>query len=373
MSVKRLVTCAALTILGCSDAATGNSVPAFDSTNWSPNASGAEPAGEAGDMTGSPAAESPTGEPSAPSNPQPANEAQTAKDLQGGNASDSAGSASPPPAAGDMASPPSGMTNDMQGSNGMTAGMGGAPAMATGNPPNPPAPPAPPAPRVYPALDCSATPAALNGGMQTCSSNSSGTVDAQGWFLWSSGTGGCISTFGQDGAFKATWNNSGDFLARMGLQFDETKTFNQYGTIGANLAFTKTGSAGGYSFIGIYGWSNNPLVEYYIVENSFANGVTTPYGTTQRGTFNVDGATYKVYSGTKQNQPSIHGTATFQQYFSVRQSPRQCGHVSISEHFKAWGNMGMTLGKMYEARILVEAGGGQGSISFTTANVSTGG
>jgi len=189
--------------------------------------------------------------------------------------------------------------------------------------------------------------------------------------MWYSGSGGCIETFtGLGGAFKATWNNSGDFLARMGLQFDETKTFDQYGALGADLAFTKSGSAGGYSFIGIYGWSNNPLVEYYIVENSFGNGPATPYGTSQKGTITVDGASYKVYTGTKTNQPSIHGTATFQQFFSVRQTPRECGHVSISEHFKQWATMGMPLGKMYEARVLVEAGGGSGSIDFTSANVS---
>jgi len=187
--------------------------------------------------------------------------------------------------------------------------------------------------------------------------------------MWFSGNGGCITTYDQP-AFKATWNNSGDYLARMGLAFDETKTFDQYGTIGADLSFTKTGSAGGYSFIGIYGWSNNPLVEYYIVDNSFGNGPATPYATQQRGTFNVDGATYKVYSGTKTNQPSIHGTANFQQFFSVRQTPRQCGHISISEHFKTWASMGMNLGKMYEARILVEAGGGSGSVNFTSAYVS---
>jgi len=188
--------------------------------------------------------------------------------------------------------------------------------------------------------------------------------------MWYSGNGGCMTPYEGPG-FKATWNNSGDYLARMGLAFDETKTFDQYGTIGADLSFTKTGSAGGYSFIGIYGWSNDPLIEYYIVENSFGNGPATPYATTQRGTFNVDGATYRIYSGNKTNQPSIHGTANFQQFFSVRQTPRTCGHVSISEHFKQWAGMGMNLGKMYEARILVEAGGGSGSITFARANVTT--
>jgi hypothetical protein len=189
--------------------------------------------------------------------------------------------------------------------------------------------------------------------------------------MWYSGSNGCMTPYeGLGGAFRATWNNSGDFLARMGQQWDETQTFQQLGTIGADIAFTKTGTGGSYSFIGVYGWSNDPLVEYYIVENSFGNGPATPYATTQRGTVNLDGGTYRIYTGTKNNQPSIHGTATFLQVFSVRQTPRECGHVSVSDHFRQWQTMGINLGKMYEARVLVEAGGGSGSINFTTSRVT---
>jgi hypothetical protein len=218
-------------------------------------------------------------------------------------------------------------------------------------------------------VSCSTTP--LSGGTAHCSSNVSGNVNGLSWTIWSSGSGGCLYTYGSGsgGAFKATWNNSGDFLARVGLQWDETKTYDQYGTVSADYSYTKTGTAGGYSFIGVYGWSNNPLVEYYIVEDWFGSGPPTGGGTL-KGTFNVDGGMYKVYTHTQTNQPSIHGTATFPQYFSVRQTPRQCGHISISEHFKQWASYGMTLGKMYEAKILVEAGGGTGSVDFTTATVT---
>ena len=211
---------------------------------------------------------------------------------------------------------------------------------------------------------------ALTGGTQHYSSNGSGTIGNYTWTIWSSGSGGSITPYGVGAAFKATWNNSGDFLARVGLQWNETKTYDQYGTIAADYAYTKSGTAGGYSFIGIYGWSNNPLVEYYIVEDWFGSGPPTGGGTL-KGTFTVDGGTYKVYTHHQVNQPSIHGTMTFPQFFSVRQTPRQCGHISISEHFKQWASYGMTLGKMYEAKILVEAGGGAGSIDFTTASVTS--
>ena len=216
-------------------------------------------------------------------------------------------------------------------------------------------------------VNCSAPP--LTGGTQHCSSNASGTANSYTWTIWSSGSGGCMTTYGTGAAYKATWNNSGDFLAREGFQWDETKTYDQLGTISADFAYTKTGSGGGYSFIGIYGWSNNPLVEYYIVEDWYGSGPPTGGGQKQ-GTLDVDGGTYDIYTHTQNNQPSIHGNATFPQFFSVRRTARQCGHISISEHFKKWGSLGMNLGKMYEAKILVEVGGGSGSIDFSTASMT---
>src|SRR6185295_8876669 len=150
------------------------------------------------------------------------------------------GGAAPPAADGMTAGngqPGNGQPGNGQPGNGM--GNGGAAA-----------PPPPPAPPVIPPLNCAAPPPVPAGGAQSCTVNASGNVDGQSWFMWYSGSGGCMTPYEGPG-FKATWNNSGDYLARMGLAFDETKTFDQYGTIGADLSFTKTGSAGGYSFIGV--------------------------------------------------------------------------------------------------------------------------
>ncbi len=230
-----------------------------------------------------------------------------------------------------------------------------------------------PEPIVRPPLNCGAPAQPLQGaGVQGCNVNDNGSVLGQSWFLWyNGGGGGCMTTYeNPGGAFSAQWNNPGDFLARIGFWFDETQTFDQLGEIGADLRFTKQGSGGGFSFIGIYGWTTDPLIEYYIVEDSFGNGPAQPFATQMRGSFNVDGAQYNVYSGNRQNQPSIVGDANFQQFFSVRQNPRQCGHVSISQHFRQWRSMGMNLGNMYESKILVEAGGGNGGITFSHANVS---
>jgi endo-1,4-beta-xylanase len=214
----------------------------------------------------------------------------------------------------------------------------------------------------------SCTAPAPSGGTQYCSSNKSG--DAGGGYsytIWSSGSGGCITPHGVGAAFKATWNSSGDFLARVGLALGSNKTYDQFGTFSADFAETKTGSGGGYSYIGIYGWSVNPLHEFYIVDDWFGS---RPNPGKKVGTITIDGGTYDILTQTQTNQPSITGTATFVQFWSVRQSARACGHISISEHFKAWAGAGMTLGSMEEAKVLIEVGGGNGSIDFSSASLT---
>jgi endo-1,4-beta-xylanase len=238
------------------------------------------------------------------------------------------------------------------GAGGAAAGSGGAGGAASVCPP--------------------ATP--LTGGKQYCSS-SQGTADGNyAYELWSDGTGaGCMTVYGVNAAFSATWTSVGDLLARNGLQFDESKTPTQIGTISSDFAETKTGNSG-LVYVGIYGWTVSPLREYYIIDDW---GGTMPGGTasdgtprTHVGTITVDGDSYDVWKHTQTNKPNITGTdQTFDQYFSVRQTARQCGHISISQHFSQWTTLGLQLGKLEEAKVLVEAQSSTGTIDFTTATV----
>jgi endo-1,4-beta-xylanase len=209
-----------------------------------------------------------------------------------------------------------------------------------------------------------------SGGTQHCSSNLSGMAAGLSWTIWSNGSGGCITTYGTE-AFSASWTSSGDFLARTGLQWDKTKTYDQLGTITADFAETKTGNAGTYSYIGIYGWSVSPTIEFYIVDDSFNRMPVNPGNTTNKGTAMIDGAMYTLYSRpTTGTGGSIDGSSMWTQFYSVRQTARTCGQISISDHFAAWAAAGMTLGKMEEAKVIVEVGGGTGSIDFPTASIT---
>jgi hypothetical protein len=220
-------------------------------------------------------------------------------------------------------------------------------------------------------VNCSAT--MPSGGTAHSGSSQGGTGNLV-WSLWQNGSGGSITTFSTT-AFSAAWGpNSGDFLARIGLEWGSGgKTYDKYGTITAQFAYKKTGTGGGYSYLGIYGWSNNPCVEYYIVDDSYGTMPFNAYGGTLKGTVPIDGENYKLFSNTTTGSGGSRcpsGTTSWGQFWSIRQKARQCGQISITQHFDAWKAAGMTLGNMLEAKILVEVGGGTGTIEFPVANVT---
>ncbi|HYQ04158.1 MAG TPA: glycoside hydrolase family 11 protein [Polyangiaceae bacterium] len=225
------------------------------------------------------------------------------------------------------------------------------------------------------AVNTCPTVPALTGGTKYCS-NSTGNVGSKySYELWAEGNGsGCMTVFNKDANFSANWSGVEDFLARIGLTFDRTKTPDQIGTLSADFAESKTGNTG-LVYVGIYGWTVDPLREYYILDDW---GSTKPAGTASDGTprdsvgtITVDGEVYDVWKKTRTNKPAITGdNMTFDQYFSIRRTARQCGHISISEHFTKWIGLGLKLGKLVESKLLLEAQDSTGTIDFTTATVT---
>lgn len=183
-----------------------------------------------------------------------------------------------------------------------------------------------------------------------------------------------MTVFGVDATFSATWNDVEDFLARVGLDFDRNRRADRIGTIVAEFQHTKTGSEEGLTYIGVYGWTVNPLREYYILDDW---GATKPAGVasdgtprTNVGTLTADGDTYDVWKKTRVNKPAITGdNMTFDQYFSIRRNARQCGRITVSEHFAKWIELGLDLGNLVEVKLLVEAQANSGSVEFSKATV----
>jgi endo-1,4-beta-xylanase len=83
-------------------------------------------------------------------------------------------------------------------------------------------------------------------------------------------------------------------------------------------------------------------VEYYILEDY---GDYNPASSlTYKGTVTSDGSSYKIYEHQQVNQPSIIGTSTFNQYWSIRDNTRVGGTVTMANHFNAWASLGLNLG-----------------------------
>src|SRR5215831_1159946 len=218
-------------------------------------------------------------------------------------------------------------------------------------------------------VDCSAI--LPTGGNTFTGTNVNGTADGLNYGIWTNGSGGSITVFPNAHAFSTSWSNSSDFLAHLGLDFNGSKSYTAYGTIAAQFAESKTGTAGGFSSIGMYGWMHSPCVEWYINEDSF-NGLA-PRGSV---TAVIDGATYYLTTSTTNGTGGANAcesghTGSWTNITSTRASPRQCGTVTVSDHFAAWAQQGWSLGNLASVHINVEVGGGTGSIEFPVADVTT--
>jgi len=173
-----------------------------------------------------------------------------------------------------------------------------------------------------------------NAATQICSnqSNSSGGTYYQ---MWTAGQGSACMTLNSSSSYSSSWSGIGDFVAGVGWNPGNTSQSISYtGSLNAS---------GGTNLLSLYGWSTNPLVEYYVIDGY----VGSPnYSGQNMGTMTSDGGTYTIIKHQQVNQPSIQGTTTFWQYLAIRNSPRSSGTITFSNFVSAWASKGMNLGTM---------------------------
>lgn len=173
------------------------------------------------------------------------------------------------------------------------------------------------------------------------------------WSLYREGGSGSITFPNGGGNFQITYSNVNDIVGGKGWSTGSSRV------IGYNIGYL----SGSYNFVGVYGWTTSPLIEYYVAEKGSMTGGTS------FGSVSSDGHNYSCYKSQRVNAPSIIGTATFWQYKDTwgGAPTGQNGKVSMANHINNWRSRGgQGFGSHNYQIFAIEAWGGRsGSINAT--------
>jgi endo-1,4-beta-xylanase len=147
------------------------------------------------------------------------------------------------------------------------------------------------------------------------------------WTLYQEGGSASITFPNGGGNFQITYSGVQDVVGGKGWNPGSSTRVVNY-----NIGYL----SGSYNFIGVYGWTTSPLIEYYVSEKG---GIS---GSQSFGSVSSDGHNYNCSKFQRVNKPSIQGTKTFWQYFdNWGGAPTGSNQkVTMANHINNWRNKG---------------------------------
>ncbi|PUA27847.1 MAG: 1,4-beta-xylanase [Cellvibrio sp. 79] len=203
---------------------------------------------------------------------------------------------------------------------------------------------------------------------QTLTSNSTGTNNGFYYSFWKD-SGNASMTLQSGGRYTSQWNSgTNNWVGGKGWNPGSSSRVLSYS---GNYGVTSSQN----SYLAFYGWTRSPLIEYYIIESYGSYNPASCSGGTDYGSFQSDGATYNVRRCQRVQQPSIDGTQTFYQYFSVRNPKKGFGNISgtitFANHVNFWASKGLNLGN-HDYQVLATEGYQSTGTSDITVSAGSG-
>lgn len=218
------------------------------------------------------------------------------------------------------------------------------------------------------ALFCSALLGVNNTQAQTLTNNATGTHNGFYYTFWKD-SGDASMGLQAGGRYTSQWSNgTNNWVGGKGWNPGGPKVVTYSGSYNVDNSQN--------SYLALYGWTRSPLIEYYVIESYGSYNPASCSGGTDYGSFQSDGATYNVRRCQRVQQPSIDGTQTFYQYFSVRSPKKGFGQISgtitTANHFNFWASKGLNLGN-HDYMVLATEGYQSRGSSDITVSEGTGG
>ena len=205
-----------------------------------------------------------------------------------------------------------------------------------------------------------------------------GRIGYYDYMMWNKDYIGQVTFEPDEASFTCSWEDVDNCIFSMGTNYDSRKKpYNNLLFFERSLEYEAEYAPKGNSFLGLYGWTRNPLLEYYIVEG-YVDWALPP-NIEDCGSYCINNKTYNLYKQMMYNEPSLDGNATFPRYWSVctencakkNQINNIRGEIGVYEHFQVWEKLGLDMsGTLYEVSMYIENYKSSGSANIKRIYVS---